>query len=177
MQLEKTIFFDQTPAAVRAQIDQFFTARGYRAAGGPGEIQYRRGSKWGSLTSFTPKGWLCVISINLRTEGTEASWMQATYQIDTSGQMVTQKEREFWQAEIRQLEETIRSGRVILADEGKSNIALNENVAMAGIILLISAVFAFAASILFKTTDAARYGLIAGLAVSIVVARQLLKVK
>jgi hypothetical protein len=107
--LRVTVEFETALAqeTVQARAGQYLEGVGYRSVD---EAHYRRGSRWGSLTSFTPRGWQAVVTTEVKPGG-DGSAVRAFFDVDTFGQQVIPAEVEFWQAEAACLADAVLTGR------------------------------------------------------------------
>lgn len=93
MQLESNLDCQDEPALVRERFCAFLTSRGYRAEGGA----MLRGSWWGTLTSFKPSKW----AVRATLEPRDGHSHSLRFEVNTTGQVVTDQERKFWNDEFQ----------------------------------------------------------------------------
>ena len=83
MEFERTFNTTIPEATARERIAAFLVQAGYKqmpdAASG---LYFKRGSTWGTLSSFNPTKWACAVTINIKSEGTSS-------QIDTTAEIST----------------------------------------------------------------------------------------
>ena len=83
----KLKYFVNTPISeiiVRQRVIDFFTRNGYKqqSDSADGNLHFQRGSMWGTLTSFDPKRWACILNISIKQE-TASSSINIAAQIST----------------------------------------------------------------------------------------------
>lgn len=100
MRLETTVTTSVPLPAAQERIRNYFVAAGYRQeTSTEGMMRFRRGTPWGSFVSFTPAGWGVAAEINLHSADDQVE-VVAIFDVNTTGQAVTGKERDFWAAEL-----------------------------------------------------------------------------
>ena len=83
MKIERTFATPITETTARERIAAFFVQAGYKQLPGTdGGLYFKRGSTWGTLSSFNPTKWACAVTINIKSEGTSS-------QIDTTAEIST----------------------------------------------------------------------------------------
>ena len=151
----------------RKRIHTIVTALGYGPIQPMQEqavLQYQRGSRLSSLVSFSPKGWGGRLAARVSSNSEGSSQVNLDYDINTFGQMVTQKERDFWKAEIKDVERSVRNGSVDIAQTMElRGSALRQNL----IVMAVITPFAIVAGILADSLLVAAIG--GGLAVALVI--------
>ncbi len=58
----------ETEGTVQTRTNRYLEGIGYRRLD---DAHHRRGSRWGSLTSLTPRGWQAVVTTELQSKGSE----------------------------------------------------------------------------------------------------------
>ncbi len=86
---------------------RFMTSRGYTYSATTSPPGFKRGSKTGSLTAISPKSWRAMVTIKVDEETTTIA--DCTFNIETSGQVVTAVEREFWDCEASELAAALKN--------------------------------------------------------------------
>src|SRR5262245_25772756 len=81
---------------------EFLTRRGYEKTGTHGV--YTRGSLVGTLTSFSPRRW--KVTALLSTD--DRNIHRVTFRVNTTGQLVSALEEEFWNSEFAALQHILR---------------------------------------------------------------------
>ena len=83
MEFERTFNTTIPEATARERIAAFLVQAGYKqmpdAASG---LYFKRGSTWGTLSSFNPTKWACTATITIKSEGT-SSQINTTAEIST----------------------------------------------------------------------------------------------
>ena len=74
-------------------------------------LKYKRGSLWGSLTSF-PRRWEVHVILRTRKVSENQTEVLIRFNVNTMGPLVSRKGREFWELEFKRLEDAVCSGRV-----------------------------------------------------------------
>jgi len=97
---------------VDARVAGLLESMGYRVVRLPDGLTYKRGSLFGSLTAFTPKKW----AARVRVRASAPSPLNVTFEIDTTGQVLTDAERRFWAKECRMVVDAIELRPVELLD-------------------------------------------------------------
>lgn len=83
MKIARTFTTTIPAATTRERIAAFFVQAGYKQLPGTdGGLYFKRGSTWGTLSSFNPTKWACAVTINIKSEGTSS-------QIDTTAEIST----------------------------------------------------------------------------------------
>ena len=73
MEFERTFNTTIPEATARERIAAFFVQAGYkRLPDANGGLHFKRGSTWGTLSSFNPMKWACAATINIKSEGTSS---------------------------------------------------------------------------------------------------------
>ena len=100
MNLGRTFTITETPEMARRRIGEYLERVGYKPVGPAPAFVYTRGSRLGSLTGFSPRKW--GVSANLQVTPDVDGLIHVTvgYAIDTTGQTVIKREREFWDTEL-----------------------------------------------------------------------------
>ncbi len=96
MMLDQQVTTDRSRDDVRRDVAAWFGRQGYRNDGGP--LRFRRGSLLGSLFGLSPKKWgvKAQVVLSMAKSGVRA---EARWNVDTSGQIVTETEEQFWHME------------------------------------------------------------------------------
>lgn len=98
----------ETEGTVRARTGRYLEGIGYRKLD---DARYRRGSRWGSLTSLTPRRWLAVVTNEVMPGGGETH-VRAFFDVYTYSEPVVRPELEFWQAEADGLARAVLTGQI-----------------------------------------------------------------
>jgi hypothetical protein len=108
LRLELSFETAETVDTVRMLTTRYLEGIGYRRGN---DRRYHRGSRWGSLTSLSPRGWQAVATTEVAPKPDGVS-IRAVFAVNTFGQQVTPPEEEFWWAEAAGLAKAILTGRV-----------------------------------------------------------------
>lgn len=109
MQLVREITIERSAAHARSAARTYLLRLGYRSRAGTSD-QYERGSLLGSFISFSPRGWRCLATVRVRPAGPDRSSVRLGLEVNTSGQMVTAPERDYWEAEADGFHAAITTG-------------------------------------------------------------------
>jgi hypothetical protein len=94
MEFERTFNTTILEATARERIAAFFVQAGYkRLPYANGGLHFKRGSTWGTLSSFNPMKWACAATINIKSEGTSS-------QINTTAEISTDPTEKHFAAEL-----------------------------------------------------------------------------
>ena len=73
MEFQSTFTTTIPAATARERIAAFLVQAGYKQLpGADGGLYFKRGSTWGTLSSFNPMKWACAATINIKSEGTSS---------------------------------------------------------------------------------------------------------
>ena len=73
MKFERSFNTTIPAATVRERIAIFFVQAGYKQQpDADGGLYFKRGSTWGTLSSFNPTKWTCAAAVNIKSEGTSS---------------------------------------------------------------------------------------------------------
>lgn len=122
----------ETEGTVRARTGSYLEGIGYRKLD---DARYRRGSRWGSLTSLSPRGWQAVVTNEVMPRDGETH-VRAFFDVNTFGQQVIPPEVEFWQAEADGLARAVLTGQI----DTSTSVAYAGRARRAGIIAVIGLV-------------------------------------
>jgi hypothetical protein len=87
-----------TPVAepvARQRINDFFARNGYKQQpdSADGNLHFQRGSFWGTVTSFDPKRWACILNLSIKQETASSS-------INIAGEIATDPTEKRFAAEL-----------------------------------------------------------------------------
>jgi hypothetical protein len=82
---------------------EYLENKGYKQRESIPNLVYERGSGCGSLLSFSTKKWKVAVTIQIHPNTDQLTNVVATFNINTTGQWVTKKERDFWEKELDDL--------------------------------------------------------------------------
>ncbi len=134
MRIERRIDIKISLAQAREQVAAYLQQVGYKPEEAGPTLTFKRGSKLGTWTSFSPRKWQARARVDLAQASSAASPESGgggfplttaiiTIDVDTSGQMVTQGEREFWAQEVDGLVRTLYGADLGLAVIGPNDPA------------------------------------------------------
>jgi hypothetical protein len=112
VKLQRTFVAETSETTIRNHVAAFLERAGYEQVSSQPFLSYRRGSKLGSLTSFSPKRWKVNATVQTVSRSDRSTEVAVIFDIDTTGQWVTDKERSFWDTELNGLEASVRSDTV-----------------------------------------------------------------
>jgi hypothetical protein len=149
MKLERTIPISNS-AQARERIVAYFKAAGYRQRS-ESPLTFERGSLLGTFFGFSPSAWHVKTTINITND-----LVLADFDINTTGQLVRDNMRAFWQAEMLALHKAIDEGVIdsALADKA-DQMVWTENVILLSLVLVLFVIFVFIAIFLFRSLPTA----------------------
>jgi hypothetical protein len=176
MKLDRSITIGENEDTIRDRIDAYLNRVGYKQVSVQPDLVYERGSVLGSLVSFTPKGWQAKASIQIKATFDQATDVVVNVDVNTTGQLVTEKERSFWNSELDGLETAVHTGTMdVIAVAGSERSSLVQNLVVAAVIISLTIGLAVVARMILETRLALYVGGGIGLAVGFVIAKKWLK--
>ena len=176
MELNRTITVANSDhALVCERTVAYLTSTGYVQTSRQGELFFHRGSALGSLLSSTPRRWRAEVTVRTAVVSSGATEATVKVSVNTTGQLVTEKERRYWAAELDGLEECVRTGTVDLAPLAASRSAQKQNLAVIVFILVLAFGLALGARSFFHSRAAFYVGGAVGLTVALLVAKRWLR--
>jgi len=100
MKLGRTFITRESEQKARELIASHLEQAGYKLSSSGPLLIYERGSRYGSLFSSSPKRWKVKVTIQVKPGSDQVTDVEASFDIDTRGQIVTKKERGFWESEM-----------------------------------------------------------------------------
>jgi len=177
MKIERTITSNISEAIALERAIAYLRHMGYKQITGEPFLTFHRGSVLGSWISFTPKGWKAKATVQVMSDDNQVK-VAAVFEINTTGQLVTDKERAFWDAEVNGLEVALCSGEVNpVTGIEFARSALYQNIAAATVIICLSLVLAIAARWMLDSRLAGYLGGIIGMVLGFAIARRWLRFK
>lgn len=176
MKLDRSITIYENEDTIRSRMDAYLTSVGYKQANNQPNLVYERGSALGSLMSFTPKGWQVKVMIQINATADQATDVVVIADINTTGQLVTEKELSFWNNEIDGLENAVHTGTMdvrTVAESERTSLVQNLVIAVLMICLMIG--LAVVARLILDTRLAFYVGGGIGLAIGFLIAKKWLK--
>lgn len=171
MILTRTITTTEGESEIRQRIIEVFEKLGYKQADSEPLLVFRRGSAIGSFTSFSPKGWQVEARLEISTDGDQVTLVGVEIDINTTGQLVTDKERAYWDNEITEIEAGILTGMVDVVPAAKvAQTSLTQNLIAAVVIIGLMAALAVIGRILFYSRFAMVAGGVVGLVLGFLIA-------
>jgi hypothetical protein len=172
--LERNISSAVDEATARNRAKLYLENLAYKPVSIQPDMIFRRGSVLGSLTSFTPRSWRVKVTIEYKSldQGTYAA---VAFNINTSGQVVTDNERKFWNEELSGLEAII-AGTVspdVSTQTGQKSLV--ENLLAFAFLCGLTLAFAFLARAIWHSQFAFYSGGFIGLVLGLEVARRWIK--
>ena len=153
MEFEHIVKTEHSEKEIRSQIDQILIKLGYHTLDSKTGMLFQRGSFWGSIAGFTPKSWKARVLVEFFPQNEELLQAKIKYNINTSGQWVTNNEREFWKVEFDNLLKNLESNNqtIPLSEGNKINQrALSQNILAAFILLAMAAIMSLIGFLLFR---------------------------
>lgn len=87
----------------------FLEQAGYRRVSDKPMV-YRRGSRLGSWTSFTPSKWLARATVDMRLLAADRTEVTFNLSVNDHGQLVADDERRYWETEVDAFERAMATG-------------------------------------------------------------------
>ncbi len=100
MKLDRAFTTKESEQASRELIARYLEGKGYKQRESKPCLVYGRGSGLGSLVSFSTKRWKVTATVQTAPSADQITNVIGTFDINTTGQMVTKKERDFWEKEL-----------------------------------------------------------------------------
>ena len=164
MKLERTINAKESEGTVRDHVTSYFEKAGYKRVNSQPLLTYRRGSMFGSLLSFSPKGWQVQATIQTAPCPDQTTNVTIKLDIRTTGQLVTGKERSFWDSEMDGLEKAINSGYLdLVPSANQAHSSLFQNITAYLVIIGLTVVLTVIARLVFENRFVAYQGGLLGL--------------
>jgi hypothetical protein len=150
LNFETTLHLEEREKVIQQRIERYFEEQGYQAKlDTHNQRYYERGSEWRNYIAMNPGNWHVFARIQLHTTNDQSLWAQVRLDVDTQGQIVLDRERQYWETEFDVLTTFLETGKSkrddILGQLGKRNQWQNMAI-MAGVVVvsaLCSAVFVF----------------------------------
>ena len=115
MKLSRTFAVNRTAANASSAARAYLQGIGYRPRAGAINL-FERGSLLGSWTSFSPRKWRARIALHVESADPERAAVRLDVDVNTTGQMVTPQEREYWDFELDGLQSSVASGELRTAE-------------------------------------------------------------
>jgi hypothetical protein len=110
MRLERTIEIEGTAEACAERVRSFLEAVGYAEERGA-PLRFARGSALGSLTAVGPRSWGARATLALdEAAGGGRTRLGMVLEVNTFGQIVTGRDRDYWNDELEALALAARTG-------------------------------------------------------------------
>jgi hypothetical protein len=151
----------EPPEFMLNRITLYLKSRGYSIATQPPRTTFKRGSLWGSLTSFNPAKWKARIEVQLSPAPGGTTEVAIVSDVNTTGQTVRKAEIDSLNAEMDGLAQVIGGGQFDLATprelEGRAKtLGKLDLFLVLGVSILASLLFTF---FVVPLIDAATTGL------------------
>jgi len=174
MKIERTVQTAASEDEARDLITSFFEQTGYRQVGSPLSMVYERGSLFGSLTSFSPRGWKVRATVQVQPDARGEAEVQVKQEVNTIGQIVTAKERSFWDDEIADLAATLGANKVSVATSSEAaSSSLRQNLVALLAIVIIAATTTTVGRLLWGHPIGTWVGVAVGLTAGFVIIRRM----
>jgi hypothetical protein len=142
MKVERSISTNVDAAIVHERVANYFALAGYiQATLQPQLMTYQRP---GSFPGWTPKDWKVKAIIQIAASPGQPTQVNVTFDIDTTGQFVIKSERQYWQNELDDVEQAIRTGKVDVAASAEKARPLLAKSRIASAVIIGSAVIVLA---------------------------------
>ena len=164
MKLERTITVEESRSTLEARTIAYLEQAGYKQVSSQTSIIYRRGSIFGTWLSFSPKSWQVQATTQI-VSSEKTSDVSIKFDVNSTGQLITEKERNFWNTELDGLEVAIRSGNIdIKTSISQAQSSRSQNRLTSAIIMIVMVVFGMVGRVILGT----RLGLLVGAALGAV---------
>lgn len=100
MRLERTYLIEENEAFARSRISIYFEKAGFSPVSTGALLVYRRGSVAQLRSASPPRKWPVTAAVQIQSSLGQASEVWVRLDIMTRGQVVTPKERQFWEDEL-----------------------------------------------------------------------------
>lgn len=135
MDLERTFSAPVSPNEARQNVTLFLGVVGYQATDKGNPLVFQRSNRLKTMVATSPDGWQCVATIAIRREGATGSLVRVRYEVSTFGQLVTDAERAFFEAELNEIGAALEAAPAIaegVATSGeRAALAREQNAAVA----------------------------------------------
>ena len=135
MELERTFAAPIAPNEARQNVTLFLGMVGFQATDKGNPLVFQRSNRLKTMVATSPDQWQCVATIAIRREGASGSQVRARYEVSTFGQLVTDAERAFFEAELDEIGAALEARAPIaegVATSGeRAALAREQNVAVA----------------------------------------------
>jgi len=111
MKYERSFEIEATTKDAEKRVEEFLAQAGYQRTSNS-ELKYKRGSMLGSLTSFSPRKWRASLLTRIHPLDRDRAKISVIVDVNTTGQMVTQREKDYWETEIEGFKKAIESGKI-----------------------------------------------------------------
>ncbi|MEN6408478.1 MAG: hypothetical protein ABFD44_02035 [Anaerolineaceae bacterium] len=159
MKLDRTFTVNETEETLRAHVASYFISKGYKQRESGPNLVFERGSGLGSMISFSTKKWKANAAVETKSNPDQSTNVVVTLNIETSGQIVVKKERDFWENELNDLVASVKGFNVgvslqsQLEDKLRLEKRLNGGISwfywVAGLSLINSIIFLFGGQVNF----------------------------
>jgi hypothetical protein len=175
MKLERAIAVQESEATLQSRAVAYLEQAGYKQVSLRPSITFCRGSAFGSRTSFSPRGWQVQTTVRILPSD-QTHNVSIKFDINSTGQLVTEKERSFWESELNELETSIRGGYIDLAGStGQSQSSLHQNLKAVAVIIGLALVFGITALAVLGTRLGVEIGVALGFVIGYFIAKPWLK--
>lgn len=98
MKFERNFSTNESSLTAYAKISRYLEDNGYKQ--GESRLVFERGSRFGSYASFSTKKWKVVVTLKINSNPDYKTDVNVSMDINTNGQIVSKKEKIFWQNEL-----------------------------------------------------------------------------
>ena len=177
MKFERSLTAPISPDTARDRMTACFLAAGFQpGASSSASLLYRRGSRWGSIASVNPEDWLATAEIGVQAGPGSSTILAVTLEVNTALQWVTEKQRTFWQSELKSLETALQTEAASRAPVEQARQAALFQTLKANLAILLATLLAGALFYgIFQRPAALIPGLALGMFLGVTAADRLLK--
>ena len=112
VRIERHVYIDATPEECGVRLAAVMKDLGYMPVRGT-RLTFKRGSLLGSLTSFSPRKWKARVAAEVVETVEKGTRVSLLWDVNTTGQQVTERETEYWNSEVGGVGAALDSGERI----------------------------------------------------------------
>lgn len=153
LDFEATLHLEEREKVIEQRIERYFEQQRYQAKQDHIRgLYYERGSAWGNYIAMNPGHWHVFASAMLHTTDDQSLTVEVRMNVDTQGQFVLARERQYWETEFDVLTAYLETGKSkhedIVGDLGRRNYRQNMNLTLGSVIAFSIMIFVFFALLL-----------------------------
>ena len=153
LDFETTLHLEEREKVIEQRIERYFEQQGYHTRHDRGSVYYERGSAWGNYVAMSPSQWHVLATIALRSTDNQALSVDVRLEVDTTGQIVLDRERKYWETAFDVLTDYLETGKSkhedIVGNLGQRNLRQNINLTIGISIVIGIATFLIINAVMF----------------------------